>query len=382
MAGALGVALLGTSGAIAGSGEYSSSPVIDPVPLSSGSSKSFADKLWDLPVLYKNEDNPYIQKVALTGRYQGQWHHTDADTGEDDGWENRRWRFGGKIQFLQDFTLKGEFNLDTTNDLSGERFFRDIDSLELDWKISDTFELAVGKMKPKITQEYSVSSKKILTFERSLIVNQIVPDKVWGVAANGDYGKFDWQLGVFSGGLDGDYDFPEFDAGVGYNASFGFDLSDESKIRFDYIYNDGDEDNNGFEDYDNIFSFNTTTGYDDWGLNTDLIYATGIGDTDDVFGLILLPYYNITKKLQLVGRYQFATSSSDDGIRLQSRYERPAVDDGSGDRGDDYHAFYAGLNYYLYGHKLKLMNGIEYSTLGGDADFGGYTFFTGVRLYF
>ena len=42
---------------------------------------------------------------------------------------------------------------------------------------------------------------------------------------------------------------------------------------------------------------------------------------------------------------------------------------------------YIGLNYYIYGHKLKLMNGVEYSHLGG-GDYDGYTFLSGLRFSF
>jgi len=49
--------------------------------------------------------------------------------------------------------------------------------------------------------------------------------------------------------------------------------------------------------------------------------------------------------------------------------------------GNTYTSLYAGINYYLYGNKLKLMNGIEYSKLGG-GDYEGYTFLTGMRLSF
>lgn len=45
----------------------------------------------------------------------------------------------------------------------------------------------------------------------------------------------------------------------------------------------------------------------------------------------------------------------------QRRYERPA----GLTTGDTYQAAYAGLNYYIAGHRLKLMNGLEYSEMGG-----------------
>lgn len=56
-----------------------------------------------------------------------------------------------------------------------------------------------------------------------------------------------------------------------------------------------------------------------------------------------------------------------------------------GGRGDEYQAVYLGLNYYLYGHKLKLMAGTEYHNMsgGGDGgDFDGWTTLVGLRMFF
>jgi len=44
------------------------------------------------------------------------------------------------------------------------------------------------------------------------------------------------------------------------------------------------------------------------------------------------------------------------------------------------------INYLIYGNRLKLMNGVEYSLMRDSAHdrdaFNGWTFLTGVRLYF
>ena len=53
-------------------------------------------------------------------------------------------------------------------------------------------------------------------------------------------------------------------------------------------------------------------------------------------------------------------------------------------RGDNYHSLYLGANYYIYGDRLKLMPGVEYSTadLRDGAGWGSWTWFGGVRFYF
>jgi phosphate-selective porin OprO/OprP len=50
-------------------------------------------------------------------------------------------------------------------------------------------------------------------------------------------------------------------------------------------------------------------------------------------------------------------------------------------KGNTYASAYAGLNYYMYGHKLKLMNGLEYSHMGG-GEYDGYTFMSALRFSF
>jgi hypothetical protein len=39
--------------------------------------------------------------------------------------------------------------------------------------------------------------------------------------------------------------------------------------------------------------------------------------------------------------------------------------------GDLYQAGYLGLNYYIVGHRLKLMSGLEYARLGGEDTWTG-----------
>ena len=68
----------------------------------------------------------------------------------------------------------------------------------------------------------------------------------------------------------------------------------------------------------------------------------------------------LTDRLQLVGRYSLSASNADDGLRLLSRYDRRAVPTGS-EFGNNHQEFYAGLNYYFYGHKLKVMSGLSYA---------------------
>ena len=103
-----------------------------------------------------------------------------------------------------------------------------------------------------------------------------------------------------------------------------------------------------------------------------------------MIALSVIPSYYIANGLQLVGRFQLANSDAGNGITVPSRYERLSkLPSGANndEKGNTYASAYMGLNYYIYGHKLKLMNGIEYSHMGG-GDYDGYTAMTGLRFSF
>jgi phosphate-selective porin OprO/OprP len=344
-------------------------------------SKSFAEQLWSLPVLYKNKDNPFLQELALVGRYQGQWHSTSSHTGGDAGWENRRARLGLEAKFLGAFEFEGEFNLAWGKDNEG-RLFREVDTAAFKYVPNEDFYAIAGKQKVKITQEFATSNNRILTVERSLLVNQVIPDKVGGLVVGNKFGDFLIEGGVYSGDLTEEWLLPRFGAGYGFSVRVIYHPSDKSEIRLDYFHQDGERENIAFETYGNIVSLNSTNKWGRWGLIGDIMLAGGVHGTPDVYGVMVMPHFDITGKLRAVFRYQYASSDAPDGLDLQSRYERVSIGPGRSGSGRDYHALYAGLNYYIYGDRLKLMSGLEYASMGGDANFDAWTLFGGCRLYF
>ena len=344
--------------------------------------RSFCDyyyDLLDLATLYEN-DGGLIQDISLIGRYHGQWHDVESDLGDDADWENRRFRFGFDVAFLENFEFQTQFNLKRDYNEAG-RFFEDVEEFTLVWEPSDAWALSVGKQKAYITREWSTSSKRIKTLERSQLVNQVIPDKAGGVILTlNDLAGFTVDLGGFTGDSSDDWDIPNFNAGYGAYTRIARDITEATEVRFDYFYNDGDPGNGEFEDYEHILSLNSQSDWDRFHLVTDLIYGIeGSFGNDDVYGLVLMPYYDLTDNLELVFRYTFSKSVSEDGLNVQSRYERASA---GRLRGDEYHAFYGGLNWYICGDKLKIMNGIEYSQLDGLNENDYWTYFTGVRMYF
>lgn len=337
--------------------------------------------LWEIPQVYSNENSNFINDLKLVGRYQWQYGDVDFDNGDFSDSETRRFRLGTEAKILGgDWKVKGEINVD--DDFSP--FYKSLEEAYIKYQGSDLFNLTIGRQKPAWSYEWSTSSRKILTFERSLLTNQLAPKKTTGINLSGSIDNWSYSLGVYNGDIDEEFgDFDE--AGEFVIASLGYDYSDSSSFdkaawRFDILHNN-DKNNNAAKAYENSFSLNHSLSINKLALNTDLIHASGY--SDDAYGLILLPTYELSDKLQLVGRYTYANGDND-GLRAQKRYERK-VPLSDGGYGDNYQSFYLGLNYYLNDHKLKFMTGIEYSNMDGGTDGGDYdgvTIFSGFRLYF
>jgi phosphate-selective porin OprO/OprP len=56
----------------------------------------------------------------------------------------------------------------------------------------------------------------------------------------------------------------------------------------------------------------------------------------------------------------------------------------AGGRGDVHHSFYGGLNYYLCGHNMKVMAGLQYDDMERDDEsiYEGWTTYVGFRTFF
>ncbi|QIF00585.1 porin [Roseimicrobium sp. ORNL1] len=368
--------------------------------------RSIYDKIWGLATLYKNEENPFIQEFSLQGRIQLQYAWGSSDQGDFDsgdrpdeltwgGIEVRRWRLGFKSKILRQFKLEGQIDVNPNFELEpganpelGDGFYRDIYDLYLTWAPNDKFNLSIGKTKAKFfTHEYFTSSKEILVFERGLLVNQVRPAELTGVWANGKINNFVYAFGAFAGEYDPE--FGGFDAGAVFQTSVGYDFGsalgvEKALVKLDWQWSTDDSNTEGPGSYEHAFSLNSNIEQGRWSVYTDAMAATGYNNVGDVWGFMVTPAVFVADSVQLVLRYQYAHGDND-GLRLQSRYERLAPDLTDGGRGEEYNAIYLGVNYYLYGHKLKLMAGTEYNDMsgGGDGgDYSGWTTLVGLRMFF
>ena len=434
----LATCLLGSLDALAGTETATATPAIPETPASTASGlllgkltgESAYDRIWSAFTLYKDENNPVLQEFSLQGRFQLQYAdgHADTATGDDqhfdigdvphnnhdngiwgDHLEARRARIGFKSKWFQNWKLEGQINVDLDGeDNSGHAtLYRNIYDLYLTYAPNDAFNVSVGRTKVKFSREQEISSKEILTFERGLVSNLLFPGELTGIWTNGKGIDEHWlyELGVY--GNDQVREFSACDGGAIILGKVGYDYAslaglDTAVASFHYMHNtqpgykpglDPDFSNGTSPAFTDSIALTSDITQGRFGLTTEILYGFGFSgkadqqgasksiDQSDVFGITLIPSYFIADGLQLVGRLQYATSADPNGLSLPGRYESRAPNTSDGRTGDSYASAYLGLNYYLYGHKLKLMNGIEYSHLGG-GNYDGYTFLSGLRFSF
>ncbi len=350
------------------------------------------DKIWALPILYKNPENPFIQKIAFTGRYHGQVFGLNSDAGSASGWQNRRARFGGKVEFLETMEAYVTFNANFEGATTG-RFVENLEDFGVVWEPISWFNVEAGLFKVPITNEWRESSNRIITIERSNFINQAIAPKLGGALITGEVkgftegSAFTYGGGLYSAARTEDWEAPALDGSAMIYSGVGYKFSDTQTVRFDNGIMTGENE----RDVTRPYSYTAALNYEGFFLSeklrlqSDLV--TAIADKEnsngDLFGLIVLPSYKLTDRIEFVGRYQYLFSNEDRGVSAQSRYERRAPDLTSS-RGNNYHAIYAGANFYVYRDKMKFMTGLEYSHLDlpDGEDFNQLTLFAAFRVWF
>jgi hypothetical protein len=263
----------------------------------------------------------------------------------------------------------------------------------LQWTPNQSVSLSLGRLAyfSFAGLEQGVASTRSSTFERGLVVNQVLPQEIVGALLEGKQGRFSGQAGIVSGSTT--ETFTDFAGGFGVLAGVSYDLPlfyERGSLHLDYVFNNGNPSNNALKPYDHVVTLWHEGRTGPFGVGLQLIGADGLGTRPAVFGLTVQGTWGFAKDVlrkgdafQAVLRYQFDVSNGDNGLQVQQRYEQEVAPGGAGDH---YHAVYAGINYLIYGNRLKLMNGVEYSLMRDSAQnqdvFSGWTFLTGVRLYF
>jgi phosphate-selective porin OprO and OprP len=346
--------------------------------------KSVYDEIWSKVVWYENEENDVLHKLAFTGRLQGDYHSFDDDVGRtsESDYDWRRFRVGLKASLFNRLTLHSEADMNL-NDPSP--LYKKLTDTYLLWTTGGGVRIKVGKQSAPFTLHGSTSSKKLYTLERGKVASNIWFSNEYysGLSFSGTKNNWEYFTGIYSSDLGSEFD-EAFDYGsfgvfsVGYNFKENLEL-DNALVRIDYVKQQEDSTNPSKQpDHKNVTSLVAKFEKDNLHLWTDLSFSDGYGSQNDLFGLQLMPFYDITDKTQAVFSYTYLQSSGGDAIKL-TRYEKDLF---SG-KGTKLSESFLGLNHFFYGHKLKWQNAIQYSemdtTTSGD-NYDGWGFTSGLRI--
>jgi hypothetical protein len=369
-----------------------------------GSPGDWCEWLQSKPGTIKFPDNPWLQSINIGGRFQWQAAYLDGEEVNGDDFndtydEYRRVRIETKTDFLRFFSANIKLNMVNDARRGGGTLdwgYEDFDEAVFSFDIKkafgagalDSLKLNYGRFKFNMTEEVHMSSKEIYTVERSAIANKLygANSRPTGVTLDAALGKWSGTVGVFSGEDDSKF-IGGWNDGQAYYLSLAHETTDEWRFVLDFVIND----QSGADDYLGYgwaTAFNAIYDKDRFGALATLVLGENNGTGargGDFHALMVMPYYWIVEdRLQAVFQYQYAGASEDEGIRTNSRYVRNynGVNVNNG-RGDELHTLYAGLNYHFCGDNLKLMGGVEYTSLdtpAGDVD--AITYLIAFRTFF
>ncbi len=338
---------------------------------------SLGDQLKNLGLLYQDKTNPYLQEFWLLGRYHGQYHDSSGSNGDDAAWEDRRTRFGFQATMFERLTLHAQA-------ISGSDFDPDYNGfteLWLRWKFTDAVNLTVGQQKHRFTHDRNVSSRYMNYLERAQFTNMMSLDYTPAVTLLGKVGKWEYYTGVFSNAAGRDMwtYFTELNSGWSYLAAGSYNLghlfgADTAEFYGSYLHSDINDNATNLTRFDDAVSGALILTEGPASLMTEVTTGFG-GEKGSAIGLNIQPGFYLTDELQVVARYQIATSDESNGLAPQRRYERPA----GMTSGELYQAVYLGLNYYIADHRIKMISGIEYSNMDGQDN---VTASIGFRMFF
>jgi len=347
------------------------------------------EKVWSIPKLYRDDHNPVIEEFDFIGRFQEDYFNVDSNRGSTSFFEIRRFRLGVDA-FFAERHIEVEAEVDTAlrADHSPSIFYNRMTNLWVRFEANEAFGLRLGKFQPHVGYDREFSNNYLKTFERGFFDDQLIgtTDYITGAEASGKFGHFGYLAAVYS--TDVDREFGQFDGGQAYHAEINYDFSKPWKAKkalwvLDYLHADGKNENtNVFTNYRNVLITYLDLEKGRFSLAPQFAYGEKVAGKGDVYSLQLMPGYMITDKLEFLVRYQLGLASESNGISTLNRQQKTV----GLFTGDTYNACYLGLNYYVYGHRLKLMFGEEYARLSGGtgpaAGYTGWTTLIGLRLFF
>jgi phosphate-selective porin OprO and OprP len=341
------------------------------------------DQIWTKSTdWYNDKDNPVVQRILFTGRFQEDYAAVEADEASHSEWNVRRLRLGPRITLFRDYLFHTEVEL---NPQEHDPFYVRITDLYVAWQKHPKAVVTVGKQSVPFTQEGATSSKELVTVDRSNLVNNIwfTQEYMPGVSLSGRAAPWTYRAGVYSSGAM-NRELGKFTGDSFMLTVLGYDFGKalgvrEATLTGNYLYQHPDVNNTFTKRWEHVMSIHFKLEQPRWGFRSDLSKTKGYLGQRNVFGVMAMPIFNATDKLQFVARYTYLDSDGINGLSLAT-YENKVV---SG-RGDRYNEGYVGANYYFYGHKLKLQTGLQFAEMQDRANDGGAysgtSWTTGLRI--
>jgi hypothetical protein len=379
-----------------GAGADVAQPKEQPAPGAGGAAvqpdaRSTYDRIWGLATLYKDDQNPVIEELDFTGRVQVDYFHIESDQGHNSFFEVRRLRLGGDSWWAdRHVQLKGTVDTRLRSYQKDPAFYGRITEAFVNVHVDDALNIRGGKFEPHFGYDRQFSDIQQKFFERSFfddnVFNKTGNDYVSGASALGKIGNWGYQIAVLSNNVG--KEFGNFNGGESYLSELSYDFSkrlgwDKALWTVDFMHMHDNDHSNVFNTMHNAVATYFDAQKDRLGFVTQFGYGDGKGTKGDIYEVMLMPsYYIIPKSLELILRYQLGLGSEDNAITTLNRQESTV----GKFTGDTYNAVYLGLNYYLYGQKLKLMLAEQFADLsgGGTGPTVGYTGATtlvGLRMY-
>ncbi|MBH54666.1 MAG: hypothetical protein CMI18_10005 [Opitutaceae bacterium] len=200
------------------------------------------DHIWKYAVFHEDDENPVVQKIAFTGRLQGEAYWFDADQGDTNDVIWRRLRMGFKNAVFDGctFHFEGDFNL------NADGSYNRLTDAYSSGKLRNGATLKIGKQSAGFTLGGATSSKSLITMQRNNLSNNLsfTAEYFTGVSLAGTTDSdYFYKVAIFSNDPNGE--FSHFNASFFGLASVGKDFAeqlgtDKAEVRFDFVYNDED----------------------------------------------------------------------------------------------------------------------------------------------
>ena len=341
------------------------------------------DKIWsNVTDWYDDKSNPVVQRVIFTGRLQHDFAMVRADEGDHDESNVRRVRFGPRITMFRDYLVHAEIEI---NPQERKPFYVRFTDAYVAWQKHPKAVVMAGKQSVPFTQEGATSSKELITIDRSNLANNIwfTQEYMPGLSLSGRAAPWNYRAGVYSSGA-ANREFGKFNGGVFTLGVLGYDFAKklsvkEAVLTGNYLYQHPDANNTFTKRFEHIMSVHFKLEEKRWGVRTDVSKTVGYLGQRNIVGVMAMPYLNVTDKLQLVTRYTVLDSDGPNGLSLAT-YENKVVRG----NGDHYNEGYLGVNYFFYGHKLKVQSGVQFADMRDAANDGGAysgtSWTTGLRI--